>query len=158
MKFRKRILRNPFFDKKAFTLVELMVAAVLMIIAFVGILTAYIRCIELSEMSRNSSIALNGCKNVMEQIKNTTFTDIENDFDQVTFTIAGLNGIGVSYVDPSNPDLLSVKVAFCWRQKNGIMVGEDLDLDGTLDVSEPDPDNDNLVSSPVELRTFIYDE
>lgn len=145
--------------QKGFTLVELLVATLIMIISFIGILVAYIRCLELSEMSRNSSTALTAAKSRMEQIKNTNFADILANYHQVTFTTPNLDGIGVSYVDASNVDLLEITVTFCWRQKNGLIVGEDSDLDGVLDPGEEQsvPAN-NILDSPVQLVTYIYNE
>lgn len=157
MRFNKNTFSSSGSKRNGFTLVELMVAAVIMIIAFVGILVAYIRCLEISEMSKNSSTALTASKSHMEQIKNTTFADILATYHNVAFTAPNLNGMGVSYVDASNPDLLQVTVTFCWRQKSGLRVGEDTDLDGVIDAGE-DVNANGMLDSPVQLVTYIYDE
>ena len=102
---------------EGFTLVELMVAAFILSIAIIGILLGYVKCLDLNEMSRNSTIAVAATKSQMEQIKNTAFNQIFANFDDATFTSAGINGIGVTYVDNTNPTLLQITVSFCWQQK-----------------------------------------
>ncbi len=91
----------------------------------------------------------------MELIKNTTFNQIKATYNGTTFTINNLNGMGVSYVDDSNPDLLKVTVTVCWRQKNGMVIGEDKDLDGVIDAGES---SDAILDSPVQLVTYIAED
>lgn len=144
-------------DARGFTLVELMVAAVIFVLAFVVILLSYIRCMELSEMSRNSSTALAAAKTRIEQIKDTAFSDIFVAYNNAAFDVTGVNGKGVSYVDNTNANLLKVTVTVCWKQKRGLIVGEDLDLDGQLDGGE-DQNGNSLLDSPVQLVTYVYNK
>src|SRR3989338_9446632 len=81
-----------------FTLVELLVASAILIITIVWILISYIRSLELAELSRNSSVAINASRSQIEQMKNTDFAQISTNFNNATFTVPGFNGIGVSYV------------------------------------------------------------
>ncbi|MCA9407697.1 MAG: prepilin-type N-terminal cleavage/methylation domain-containing protein [Candidatus Omnitrophica bacterium] len=140
---------------EGFTLVELMVAAFILSIAIIGILLGYVKCLDLNEMSRNSTIAVAATKSQMEQIKNTAFNQIFANFDDATFTSAGINGIGVTYVDNTNPTLLQITVSFCWQQKNGQVIGEDSNLDGNLDVGE-DTNGNGIVDSPVQIVTNMF--
>jgi prepilin-type N-terminal cleavage/methylation domain-containing protein len=149
--------KNTSRNGKGFTLTELLIAAAILIFLFAGILMAFFRCIQLGETSRNSSMALVVAKNRMEQIRNTAFDQIRATYHNATFTSAGINGIGVSYVDNTNPKLYVVRVAFCWREKNGRVFGEDFNLDGQVSVDE-DKNNNGFVDSPVQVIASVYDE
>ena len=96
-------------------------------------------------------------KNRLEQIKDTDFALIPATYNNVTFTTAGLDGMGVSYIDSTNPNLYVVRVAFCWQEKNGRIFGDDLDLDGVLDGGE-DKNGNGFIDSPVQIIVSIYNE
>ena len=55
-------------------------------------------------------------------------------------------GKGVIYIDSTNPNLLQVKISVSWRDNNGRIVGDDLDLDGDLDSGEDSDGNLQLDS------------
>ena len=152
---RKRNKKN--FSNTAFTLVELMVGAVILIITFIAILFAYAKCMELNEMSQNSAIAVAAVKTRVEQINNTAFNQILATYNNVSFTTAGLNGRGVSYVSNISTKVLQVTVTFCWKQKNGRVMGEDSNLNGQLNAGE-DTNNNGILDSPVEIVTYIYNK
>ena len=80
-------------------------------------------CLELNQLSKNTSIAIHASKARLETIRNTAFNLIKATYDNVTFTTPGLNGTGTSYVDDSNPRLLKITVSFSWQQSNGRAVG-----------------------------------
>ena len=90
----------------------------------------------------------------METIKNTPFAQIEANYDRVSFASAGLNGIGISYVDVDDADsrLLKVTIPFCFRLPNGRVIGEDKDLDAALDAGE-DLDGNGRLDSVTEIET-----
>ncbi len=71
-----------------------------------------------------------------------------------TFNLSQVTGQGAIYINTSNPDLLEVEVVISWQDKYGRIIGEDTDLDGTLDTGE-DQDSNNRLSSPVTLTTLI---
>lgn len=143
-------------SSKGFTLAELLIATVVFILAFLGLLGSYLKAMELSEMSRNSSTAVLAVKNRLEQIKNTTFNQILATYNNATFNFAGINGIGVSYVSSVNPNLLLVTISFCWRQKSGLVMGEDKNLNGS--VLGEDTNGNGQIDSPVQLVTYIYNK
>ena len=150
---RKQFLKSH--KERGFTLVELMVATGVFVLAFAGILLTYVKCMELNELSRNSSYAMSAVTSRVEQIVNTTTSSIESTYDDVTFTDSNLNGIGVSTVTNST-DYLTITVTFCWRQKNGKVVGEDANLDGQLSASEDaNSDGDGEIDSPVQIVTRV---
>ena len=106
--------------RKALTLPELMIAAVILVLVFSSILFSYITCIELNNISRNSSIAVRALKDRLEEIKNTSdFCEIKPSYNNVTFSAAGLTGSGVSHVDDTDFNCLLVTVEFSWSQPNG---------------------------------------
>ncbi len=140
---------------RGFTLVELLVASSILTVVIIGLLISYLRCLELAELSRNVSIATDISRSRMEEIKNTEFAQIEATYSGVTFTSASLTGMGVSYVTAVNADLLQVTVSFCWQQKNGLIVGEDKNLNGAIDGGE-DVNNNGMLDSVVQLVNYIY--
>ena len=142
-------------NREAFTFPELLVAAILLSMAVVGLLLSYTKMIELQELSHNTSIAIEGMIDQMELIKNTNFTDIETTFNAQTFTVTGLTGIGSISVTTLEFDYLEVWMTYSWQQKNGRIIGEDDDLDGVLDVGEDDNANGRL-DSPAQFVTYIY--
>jgi len=144
-------------SNQGFTLPELMVAAMVTIIAFLGILFTYARYLELDELSRNTSIALQESQNKIEAIKNTAYDQIVATYDNQTFTPTGLNGKGVITIDDTNPKLMLITVTFCWKQRNNRLMGEDTNLNGVLNVGE-DKNGNGVMDSPVQLIAYIYNE
>lgn len=146
------------WDHKGFTLSELLIATVVFILTFVGILLSYLRCMELNEMAGNSSLAVAAVKSRMEDIKNTDFVNISSNYDRVAFSANGINGQGVSYVEDvvTDPKLLKVTISFSWKQKSGLLVGEDDDLDGQLDAGE-DKNANNMLDSIAQVVSYVYD-
>lgn len=140
-----------------FTLMELMIAAAVLIAVLVGLLAAFIGCFALNETSRNLTIAINGCQRKLEEIHDESFGQIFASYDGATFEVAGLRDAdseGVVEVDNTDPDLLVISVTVCWRQKGGRIFGEDSDLDGVLDAGEDDNGNGQL-DSPAQLVTLM---
>ena len=143
-------------QKTAVTLTELMVATAVFILAFTGILLSYIRCLEFNELSKSSVIAIQASRNRLEEMRNTAFNQIKTAYNNVTFTTAGLNGKGVTYVNDINPQLLKITVTFCWKQGTGRTIGEDTNLNGQLDAGE-DKNGNSILDSPTTLVTNIYE-
>lgn len=141
--------------KSGFTLAELLVSAAILVLVFTGALITYFQCLELSEMSENTSKAVTNVKTRMAAVQNTNFVNIQANFDDVAFQFDGW-GRGVSYVTAINANLLQVKVVYCWRQKRGKVVGEDLNLSGTLDDAGEDVNGNGEIDSPVSATTFIF--
>ena len=154
----KNIFKKYQGKQKSFTLVELMIATGIFMVTFVGILMTFVKCLELSELSKNSILALYGSKSRLERIKNTqniAFNQIKANYNNVLFTVNGLTGNGVTYVDDTNPNLLKVTVTFCWRQSNQRVIGEDKNLNGQLNAGE-DANGNGLLDSPTTLVNYIF--
>ena len=142
-------------SKNGFSLVELLISAGIFLLAFVGILMSYLTCLELAQLSKNTSTAVHAVKARLETIQNTAFDQIKATYNNVTFTTTGLTGIGVSYVDDTNPRLLLVTIPFCWKQPSGRIIGEDTNLNGQVNAGE-DKNANNLLDSPVQIVTYLF--
>lgn len=142
-------------NSNGMTLIEILISTLILSSLFVGAVYVFIKCMELSEAARNTQTATLICRNRMNQIEAGAYNQIYATYNQATFTSADLNGIGVSYIDNSDPDVLKVTSVFCWRQSNGRIYGEDLNLNGQIDGSE-DANNNGQLDSPVKLVTFVY--
>lgn len=135
------------------TLPELLITTIILLPLFVGTILSFVKCMELSEMARHSSMAVLACKNKMAEIENTAFAQVYSNFNNTTFTAPDLNGTGVVYVDNSDPDFLEITASFSWRERTGRVVGEDLDLDGQIDSGE-DANNNGMLDSVVQLASM----
>lgn len=142
-------------NRSGLTFMEILIATVIFLTASLGILYCYAKCLELNEIGRGATVALQTVKNKMEEVKATGYSQIFGTYNNTTFTVPGLNGIGVIYVDNSTAKLLEVKVLFCWQLANGRVVGEDKNLNGVLNAGE-DRNGNNELDSFVQLVTRIY--
>ncbi len=61
---------------RGMTLVELLIAITVAVIAGVGLLVAYHSILHLTEVSQQSVVALNDLKDMMERIKTTPFSQL----------------------------------------------------------------------------------
>lgn len=131
--------------KTGFTLIEVVIAMLVVFIAVIGLLAAYASSFELVETARNTTYALNEAQEMIEEIRGHNFFDIFDDYDDTNFTVDGIsagNSNGLVEVDDTDPDLLAVTVTVCWRQRSGRIIGGDSSLNP-------------LSSSPVRLVTYI---
>lgn len=137
------------------TLMEVLLAAAILAFTTCGILATYISCLELISLARNLTVATKGAQDRIEEIRDYTFSSIFNDYDKQIFTVDEIPGsVGVIYIDNTNPDLLGVTVSVCWRQRGNRIIGEDLNLNGTLDAGE-DVNGNNIIDSPAQVVTLI---
>jgi prepilin-type N-terminal cleavage/methylation domain-containing protein len=141
-------------NTKGVTLPELMIATFILVIVFSSAIITFLRCLELNELARNSSLAITAGQNWMTDIENTPFDNVYATYHLVTFSDADINGIGVSYIDDSDPDLLKVTITFSWRQANGRVVGEDANLNGAINTGE-DVNNNGILDSPVTFISYL---
>lgn len=149
----ERLINNS----KGFTLIEVMLATAFLVIVLSGLLATYISCFELISLSRNLSFATNAAQMKIEEIRDYPFSQTHSDYDNTTFTVSEIspgNSRGVVYVNNSNPELLLITVSVCWSQRANRIIGEDLDLDGILDLGE-DTNANNIIDSPAQLVTLI---
>jgi len=78
--------------KKGFTLAEIMVTAVILVIALGSLLFTFSQCLLLNEGNSNLVIALNDAQVVLEQIRGEPFANIDNfcaTYNPATFANLG---------------------------------------------------------------------
>lgn len=136
-----------------------MVASMIVAITLVSMMRVFIYCSTLAEISRNLTAAMAEAQNTVEQIRNHNYSSIAVDYGSGgtpgnTFSLTLLNGKGAITINSSNADLLQVDVVVSWQDQNNRIVGEDLDLDGVLDVGE-DANGNGVLDSPVKLSTLV---
>jgi hypothetical protein len=144
-------------NKNAFSLLELVIACAVLMFIVIGLIYTYIACFELNEFNRGLTLANNALQAQMESIRETPFDNLIS-LDGTTFTLNGFpvdSAIGVRDIyATAYSDLIYVRLVACWRQNLGRIVGEDTNLDGTLQQPE-DVDSDNVLDSPAEIVTFL---
>ena len=146
-------------NQSAFSLVEVLLAASILVVAIFVLIELFTYCSPLANSAGNMGIAINEAQKILEEIKNTNFDSIATNYASGgtpgnTFNISQPTGKGVIYLDTSNADLIRVDVVICWQNANGRVIGEDKDLDGLASVSE-DVNGNGQVDSPVTLSSFI---
>ncbi len=141
-----------FQSVKSFTLVEILVAIVIIAIMTGVILSLFFYCLNLNEKTRENLMAMVEVQNKLEEIRNLDYSSLSGGF----FLLNNLVGSGVIYVDNfTNPDLLTITVVISWlSEKDGQAIGEDKNFNGVLDAGE-DLNGNGRVDSPVSLTTFL---
>ena len=147
--------RKRLKNQAGLTLVELLIAVLILVPFFTIGLQTFIKCIELSDIAKNSSLAITGIKSRLAVIENTSYNQIAGIYNNTTFTITGLNGIGITYVDTSAKHL-TVTISFSWRERNGRIIGEDKNLNGNLNAGEDTITVNNRLDSIAQASTQIY--
>ena len=141
-------------SKKGVTLVEMLLAATILAYAVCAILAMYASCFDLMSTSKNISIATNASQGLMEEMRNSTFQGIFDNYNGLNFTVNAMpSNRGVVYVDDTDPELLRITISVCWNQRSRI-IGEDKNLNGVLDAGE-DANNNSIIDSPVQLITLV---
>lgn len=162
--------------KGGFTLVELMLAGAIMVVALVGLLGSYLLSFNLNETAKNMTSATYAIEQQMEEIRGYNFNLIFNDYNNTVFrandaTLLAGNPVQISFtqnldtagsvrVDNSDPNLLRITVSMCWRQQGGRIIGEDngrgggIALNGMLDGTE-DLNGNNIIDSPAMIVTLM---
>jgi len=154
---------------KGFTLVELLLATLILAFVLVGLIQVFIRCSILTELTRNKTAAMSEALAKMEEIRNNNYDLILTKYNDTTFTLNQLNAIGKSgngyiYVTQVQTGLLEIEIVITWWDTAGRGIydrifGEDVNKNGVLDTGAPneDLDGNNMMSSPVTLVSLIAD-
>lgn len=167
---------SAILKKKGFTLIELMLAAMILIVVLVALVGGYLLAFNLNETAKNLTIATYSVEQKLEEIRGYNFNLIFNDYNNTVFRaenatlVAGnppqilftpnLDTAGSVSVDNSDPNLLKITVSMCWRQQGGRIIGEDngqgggIPLNGILDGAE-DANNNNIMDSPAQIVTLM---
>jgi prepilin-type N-terminal cleavage/methylation domain-containing protein len=141
--------------EQGFTLAELLIATTVVLLSSVGILFTYVQCLELNSINHDTSMALQSCRNMMEEIKSVSPSMVHETYNEKTFPLKEPTGILLVTVNDQDPQLLAVAVKCLWKQAKGRLVGEDKNLNGFLDEGE-DLNKNGELDSPVTLVTYVY--
>lgn len=146
-------------DGSGFTILELMVTTGVLAVAIVGLVQLFVCCMWQSENAGHLTTAVNEAYGKWEEIRAVEFGDIVTRYSPQgtlgdTFSLAGLDGRGVLYLDTSRPNILLVDVVVCWRERGNMVYGEDQNLNGVLDAGE-DLNQNGRLDSPAELTSLV---
>ncbi len=114
---------------KGFTMIEIMISIAFLSIVLLGLISGYMNCLRLNEMSKSTTIATEDARRVLEQMRSdaiTTLADITS-VDWTAWAVAnGLDSLGseqiaVGYVDRDgngdalDDDPLEVAIFVTWH-------------------------------------------
>ncbi len=143
--------------RKAFTLVEFLIAMVIMTAAIFSLLAAHFGVLVLNETSRNVTLATQEAQAKLEELKNIAF-DALASYDDISFDVVNFpNDEAKGHIDVDGTvysDLKRVHISVSWKQRKDRIIGEDMNLNGILDAGE-DKNGNGELNSPADLVTFI---
>jgi hypothetical protein len=121
------VMSNAYLKKDGLILSELLLAAAILAFVICGSLVLFLNCSFLNEASRNSTLTISHAQYVMEDIKNTYFSEIKamidnGDWDWTEADIAaeGLSALSNEFIDThrgSADDPLEVTVSVQWEDR-----------------------------------------
>jgi len=128
-----------------FTLMELMIAVVILMVALTGLIATYVSCFDLNETARNLNYAMMAAQAKMEEIRAEASTNYDTNliakyavpanctFKISTFfpsgsPIADGDNNGSVIVSESTSGKAEVTIRVCWRQRGGRIIGGDSNL------------------------------
>ena len=144
-------------NRNGFTLLELMIAIGVLIVALVGLLGVFAHLILLNENSSKLTLAVTACQTKLEEMRNSTFSTLYTTYNGTSFNPSGFfsgEAKGAIYINNSNPNLLQIFVSVSWRTSANRIIGEDKNLSGVLNTGEDSNANGRL-DSPAEIATLM---
>ena len=101
-------------SRGGFTLSELMIAAVILVVVIVGLLSVSVSCLLINESNKSLTIAANDAQYVLEQIKGLTYSQIPS---YTPGTFSNLNGEAVTVSVSSGSTVTGVTVNVNWTER-----------------------------------------
>lgn len=136
-----------------------MVITGVLAIVILGLVQTFLTCSLLADLASRKTISLEQAQDKLEEILNSNFDTIVTDYasgatpgDQ--FNLTTISGKGVITASTYATNVVSVDVVVCFQLRNGRIIGEDKNLNGTLDAGE-DANGNGAMDSPVKLSTYI---
>jgi len=121
--------------KPAVTLAEMMIAASVLLLVCAMMYLLFANCIILNQLNRERTLAMSHAEYVLEEIKNESFTNLEDringvspfsaewDWSSTDINNKGLSALNDEVIDTnevgSNPDLLDIVVNVSWTNRRG---------------------------------------
>lgn len=140
-----------FMKDKGFTLLELMIAVSVLIVAMAGLMAVFTHLISLNENSRKLTLAVEACQDKLEEMRNSNFSTLFTTYNGTSFNPNGFpagEAKGIVSVNNTNPNLLQVFVSVSWRTRSNRVIGEDKNLNGIVDAGEAS-------GSPAQITTLM---
>ncbi len=139
-----------------FTMIEVLFTVGILAFCLCGLLVTYINMFVFSDLSRSFSLATNAVQAKIEEIKIASFDELDS-YDGVDFDLDGFfSGSSKGVIEVSDmeysDDLKRIRIIACFKSHNRV-IGEDLNLNGSLDAEE-DVNGNGRLDSPVELVTL----
>ncbi len=147
------------YSRLAFSFTELLIAVSILSVVLAGMMEMFLLYSSLGETSSKTRLALTEVQNKIEEIKSTPFNSIVTNYSAGgtlgnTFALSSLNGRGVIDIDQSIEHILKVTINASFKVKNDRVVGEDKNLNGTIDVGE-DVNSNSVLDSSVNVTTYV---
>ena len=101
---------------KGFTLLELMVAVLILLTAILGLLSVFINCIFLNETNRNMVTAANDAQYVLEQIKSLPYSSIP-DYPEPSLYNLKDEHIDISIDNHTETRITQIDVTISWTER-----------------------------------------
>ncbi len=147
--------------KKGFTLVEILISTAIMAIAITSTLQILNYLLMMNESNDVTVICMNELQGMMDNVRNTLYSDIVSVYNGKQFQIAELTNrqiqhSGVYIATEIEPLFITrVKIVVCWKNRNRV-IGEDLNFNGVLDAGE-DANGNGELDSPVMIEAAVID-
>ncbi len=104
--------------KKAASLIEVMVAVSVLVIALVGLLATFVHCLSWSEHNNNMITAAVDAQSVMEEIKDASYADIVSGFTpQQDYTSLSEETVAVTVDEESQGKEVTVRVTWVEKER-----------------------------------------
>ncbi len=149
-----------------FTLIEILMASVIMIVALVSTLSFFAYSLSGAGGDKSLAIAEYEAERQMEVICAMDYSTVKATFTNngakkgTPFNLTGnLTGMGTVYAEEllnATNGLMRVKVVVCYQDKDRT-VGEDANFNGTLDGGE-DANGNGELDSPCQIETVLVNK
>lgn len=105
------------FSYRAFSLVELMVGMIILLVVISGCLMTYIYCVVLNDSSHNLVMAINDAQHVLEQMKSLAYGDIST-YVAPAFSNLPSEAITLDRIIGASIATITVHVSWSERQRS----------------------------------------
>ncbi len=116
-------------NSRGFTIIEIMISITVLTIVLLGLISGYMTCLKLNEMSKSTTIATEDARRVLEQMRSDVVSELSDvtSVDWTAWAVAnGLDSleseqIAVGYTDrdgtgdPLDDDPLEVSIIVTWQ-------------------------------------------
>jgi len=104
--------------KRGFTLIELMIAIVAIVVAVCGLLHMYVSGYSLAVYGAQINTATSAAFSILEEIRLDDYEDIFNTYDGANYAVPDLSGtasVSIQYVTGTSNEILNATVTVNWQ-------------------------------------------